>query len=89
MKPLRREDITSTVWLVLIVASSGSWLVGSEDASSVQIGSIAIIFIAFVKVRLVGLYFMELKHSVLALRAIFEAYVVALWALVTAFYLAA
>jgi caa(3)-type oxidase subunit IV len=88
MRPLRPEHITAAVWLVLIVATCASWLLGSEDASSAQIGSVIIIFIAFTKVRLVGLYFMELKYSALALRAIFEVYVVAVWALVTGYYLA-
>jgi heme/copper-type cytochrome/quinol oxidase subunit 4 len=84
----RREPITSLVWVALIVATCVSWILGSEDAHSAQIGSVGIIFIAFVKVRLVGMYFMELRYSAVTLRAIFEIYVAAAWALVTGFYLA-
>jgi hypothetical protein len=38
-------------------------------------------------VRLIGLDFMELRHAPIPLRAIFEAYCVLLWAVLSGLYL--
>jgi hypothetical protein len=43
--------------------------------------------ITAVKVRLVGLDFMELRHAPAALRTAFELYGVTLWALLSGLYL--
>lgn len=82
------RDRTNMVWLVLVVATLASWTLGAEDAGVARIGSIAILLIAFIKVRLIGLYFMEVRNSPRALRIAFEIYVIASWALITGFYLA-
>lgn len=66
------------VWLVLMGLTLLSWSVG--EARPVQGGfgpwaSAGVVVLAFFKVRLIGLHFMELKDAPLALRGIFE-----LWA---------
>ena len=45
--------------------------------------------VAVFKIRLVGLYFMELREAPLALRGVFEGYCVALLGLLTGMYLLA
>jgi hypothetical protein len=48
---------------------------------------VAVLGIAAVKVRLVGLDFMELRHAPIALRAVFELYCATLWAVLSGPYL--
>ena len=50
---------------------------------------IVIVSVAVFKVRLVGLYFLELRVAPLYLRCIFESYCVILFCLLTALYLMA
>jgi heme/copper-type cytochrome/quinol oxidase subunit 4 len=79
------------VWLALIAATCLSfWLGGGHRAPVRETAvSVAVLAVAFVKVRLVGLYFMELKNAPVVLRAIFESYVVAVAGIVLTLYLAA
>ena len=62
------------IFVVLVAATLSSWVLGVEGSTSALIGC-TILAIAFVKVRLVGLYFMELRQAPPALRGVFEAYV--------------
>jgi caa(3)-type oxidase subunit IV len=65
----------TAVWLLLIVATIASWVLGTDHGiSDHTAASIAILLIAFVKVRFVGLYFMELRDAPAVLRTLFEAY---------------
>ncbi|OKH63215.1 hypothetical protein EB72_11885 [Mycobacterium sp. SWH-M1] len=73
-------------WLVLIAATVVSWAVGAEHGTGSTIG-VLVVGIAAIKVRLVGLDFMELRHAPIALRAAFEAYCVGMWALLSGLYL--
>ncbi|KKF00643.1 hypothetical protein EUA04_22865 [Mycolicibacterium obuense] len=73
-------------WLVLIAATVVSWAVGAEHGTGSTIG-VLVLGIAAIKVRLVGLDFMELRHAPIALRAAFEAYCVGMWALLSGLYL--
>ena len=73
-------------WLVLIAATVVSWAVGAEHGTGSTIG-VLVLGIAAIKVRLVGLDFMELRHAPTALRAAFEAYCVGMWALLSGLYL--
>jgi hypothetical protein len=57
------------VWALLVTATFLTWSVGGG-------GGVALLVIAFVKVRLVGLYFMELRTAPLRLRVLFEGWVV-------------
>ena len=56
--------------------------------SSHRAASTLILAVAFTKVRLVGLYFMELREAPTVLRLIFEAYCVVVFAAMLGLYLA-
>jgi hypothetical protein len=77
---------STLVWLALIAVTMMSWALGAEHG----IGSgVAVVVLAFalIKVRFVGLDFMELRGAPLILRGIFEAYCVALWSVLAGMYL--
>jgi hypothetical protein len=65
------------LWLALVLATGLSWLLGADatDLDSQAVGS-AVIVVAFVKFRLVGLHFMHLRTAPALLRGLFEGYVV-------------
>ncbi|BBY80224.1 hypothetical protein MPUL_13820 [Mycolicibacterium pulveris] len=79
-------------WLALTTLTVISWALGTEHmlgGGSHVPASLIIFVVATFKVRLVGLYFMELNHAPLALRAIFEGYCVALLGVLIGMYLLA
>jgi len=71
---LLRDRIT-VVWLVLIAATIASWLLGIGHGLPATYAGVCIILIAFVKVRFVGRYFMELRDAPAALLGVFEGWV--------------
>jgi caa(3)-type oxidase subunit IV len=79
------SDVTSErrftlVWVVLLVLTFGSFVVGVEQSPGfASIGAVIILALALVKVRLVGLHYMDLRSSPVLLRLLFEAYVVAVF----------
>lgn len=73
-------------WLILVAATVVSWAVGAEHGTGSMV-AIVVLAIAAIKVRLVGLDFMELRHAPIPLRAIFEVYCFALWAVLSGLYL--
>ena len=80
----------SFVWLTLMLATCAStwWL--KSGASTSMAATAAILVIAAVKVRLVIIHFMELKHAPWKWRVFFEAWVVVFpGVILTAFWLAA
>lgn len=63
------------IWIVLIAATITSLLLGTDNlVSAVKAASVLVIVVAFIKVRFVGLYFMELRSAPIQLRLIFEGY---------------
>jgi len=69
------KNVISVVWLGLIALTLAAWWLGVDGAlSSVKLASVLILLIAFTKARFVGLYFMELRHSPLSLRIVFETW---------------
>ncbi|MEU6550451.1 cytochrome C oxidase subunit IV family protein [Streptomyces sp. NPDC046915] len=74
------------VFPVLVLATLSSWLLGIEGSTSTLIGC-AVVAIALIKVRLVGLHFMELRNAPAALRGAFEVYIVATGATLLTLYL--
>lgn len=88
MTGLLRSPIT-VVWTVLIAATVVSFVLGQHPAEESTGASVVILLIAFVKVRFVGLYFMELRDAPMGLRGVFEGYVVLVCAAVVAMYLVA
>jgi hypothetical protein len=73
-------------WLILIVATLVSFTVGAEHGTGSAI-VLVVLGIAAIKVRLVGLDFMELRHAPILLRALFETYCVLLWTVLSGLYL--
>jgi heme/copper-type cytochrome/quinol oxidase subunit 4 len=65
----------SAVWFVLIAATLISFALGTgHGISSHHVASIAILLVAFIKVFLVGMYFMELRDAPDVLRGLFAGY---------------
>ena len=78
----------SLVWVLLVFATVTSWKLGTQHGiHDHTLASVIILLIAFIKVRLVGLYFMELRDAPLALRSLFETYCVIVCSLVIGVFL--
>jgi caa(3)-type oxidase subunit IV len=87
MTTLLRTPATA-VWLILIAATGVSWALGSQHGThDHRFASVIILLIAFVKVRLVGMYFMELREAPNVLRGLFEAYCLVVCALLLGVFL--
>jgi hypothetical protein len=78
----------SLIWLALIAATLISWKIGTDDRVHPHLGTTVVLLITFIKVRLVGLYFMELRDSPLPLRLLFEGYCLIVCAALIIMYLA-
>ena len=88
---MSRDRITA-VWALLVAATAASLVLGSEGGSGAKahpVVSVAVLVIAMLKVRLVGLHFMELRAAPALLRRAFEAYCVVVGLLLIGFVLAA
>jgi caa(3)-type oxidase subunit IV len=79
----------SLIWLVLIAATLVSWKVGTDHGVHAHLATVIVLLVAFIKVRLVGMYFMELREAPLPLRLIFEGYCVVVCTTLIIMYLAA
>lgn len=84
------KSSSTVVWLFLIVATVVSWALGTDHGgiSNITAASLIILVVAFVKIRFIGLYFMELKDAPIVLRVILEAYCLVVCGVVIGFYLA-
>ena len=80
----------SVVWLFLVIATAASWALGTDHGfvESHVAASVTILVVAFVKVRFIGLYFMELRDAPIGLRVLLEAYCLLACATTIGFYLA-
>jgi len=76
---------STAVWAILVVATLVSWAVGSEHGIGSAI-ALVVLGVAMIKVRFVGLDFMELRRAPVALRAAFEGYCLALWCILAGMY---
>ena len=88
MKSVVRTN-ASLVWFLLCGLTVVSWALGTNHgfgAGHHLAPSLAIFAVAIFKVRLVGLYFMELKMAPRLLRGIFEGYCVGLLGLLMAMF---
>ena len=77
----------TSVWLLLMAATIVTTWVLTKDGVSVRVATVAIVLIAAIKVRLVLLHFMELRHAPLPLRLVFEGWVAAVSGALIALYL--
>ena len=74
MNRTRQIDITTIVWLLLVLSTLLSWWVGGSTFNNANVSSVIVLAVAFFKVHLVGNYFMELRHAPWPLRMIFQAW---------------
>jgi hypothetical protein len=91
VKTLVRTN-ASAAWLLLTTLTVVSWALGTQHGfggGQHVPASLVIIVVAVLKIRLVGLYFMELREAPPALRGMFEGYCVVLFGLLTGMYLLA
>jgi hypothetical protein len=68
--PFRR---ITAVWLLLVAATLFSWE-SAHVGHDYRVATSLVLVVAFIKVRFVGLEFMELRAAPLPLRLIFEAW---------------
>jgi hypothetical protein len=86
---LLRNRVT-LVWFVLIAAALVSLALGTgHGIASHQIASVVIMLVAFTKMFLVGMYFMELRQAPPVLRALFTGYCLLVFSVVTGMFLLA
>jgi hypothetical protein len=92
MTPVRDSRMAVTAWAVLMVLTVLSVALGIEGGgiggTGAHAAAVAVIVLAFVKVRLIGRYFMELRCAPLWLSLAFDAYVVVVGATLSTIYLA-
>lgn len=92
LSPLLRTR-TTAVWLLLTLATLLSWSLGGHHtlgmSHSHALASISILLIAFVKIRFVGLYFMDLRGAPPVLRIMFETYCAVVFVALAAMFLIA
>lgn len=72
-------------WVILVLAAVVGPLL-TLDSHGGAAAAVVVLGIAAVKVRLVGLDFMELRHAPWELRAMFELYCLALWLVLSGFF---
>lgn len=78
-------------WALLMLATVISWYLGGNHAlpgGTKEMAVSLIAIVAFVKVHLVGNYFMELRHAPRTLRLVFSGWMVLTCALIVGLYLA-
>ncbi len=79
---------TTRVWLLLAALTALAWWLGlyGGAGSDPRWLAVALMALAFFKVRLVILHFMEIRHAPLPMRLAFEAWVVGVCLLVVGLY---
>jgi hypothetical protein len=87
MMPLSLFRARSTpVWAILVIVTIVSWAVGAKHETGSAV-AVLVLGLAMIKVRFIGLDFMELRRAPLILRTIFETYCVVLWLVLSGMYL--
>jgi caa(3)-type oxidase subunit IV len=85
--PLTLRNTFTVVWAVLVLATVVSWFFGNDHGiDDHSVVTTLVLVIAFVKARLVGMHFMELRFAPPALRIAFEVWCVASCLLLLGFY---
>ena len=63
------------VWIALVGLTLMSWWIGADHGiGSLRIAGAVVIVVAFVKLRFVGLYFIELRDAPRVMRIAFESW---------------
>lgn len=78
------------IWVLLLGATGVAWQLGSDHGvGDTPTAAVLILVIAFVKVRLIGRYFMEIREAPIALTAIFDGWLIAVaTTVITMYYIA-
>jgi hypothetical protein len=73
------------LWIVLVALSlfSVSAVQGFSWFASGRVQAVAVMSLAFIKVRIVVLDFMEVRHAPPALRTVLEVWMAVVWATIT------
>jgi Prokaryotic Cytochrome C oxidase subunit IV len=88
MLRLAHSEVTP-VWVLLMIATATSWsLAGDHGVAVPKAVTVAVLVVAFAKVALIGLYFMDLRHAPPWLRNIFHVWYFAVCSVVVVIYLA-
>jgi hypothetical protein len=75
------------IWVLLLGATAVAWQLGSDHGvGDTRTAAVLVLVIAFVKVRFVGRYFMEIRESPIALAAIFDGWLIAVASTVITLY---
>ena len=84
---MKRERITA-LWLLLILLTflSLEFFRNIGRGTDFRLGSMIVMVVAFIKVRLVGLDYMELRNAPLPLRLVFEAWSAGLCVIILTLY---
>ena len=84
------NDRVSFVWLILATLTAVSWVLADgaspETATGAAYLTMALLALAFFKVRLVIMHFMEVLDAPWLLRGLFEVWVVAVFIAMCVFY---
>jgi hypothetical protein len=88
MRTLLRDQ-TTAVWGLLVVATllSASMGAGHAMADPEVVGSV-VITVGFIKARMIGRYFMELRFAPVRLRLAFDGWLLLTWSVLVGLYLA-
>lgn len=67
------------IWVVMVSATALSWAIGSREivgnvTNDHEVAGLFILLVTFIKVALIGLYFMDIRSAGRGLRALFGVY---------------
>lgn len=83
------RSVVTPVWVLLMVATAASWSLAVDHSFGIhKAATVVVLIVAFVKVALIGLYFMELRHAPPVLRNMFHVWYLAVCSVVVGIYLA-
>ena len=77
---------STIVWLGLVIVTLVSFAVGADHGIGSGV-ALWVLALALIKIRYVGLDFMELRDAPLLLRGAFETYCIVLWLVLAGMYL--
>jgi hypothetical protein len=88
MRTLLRDQ-TTAIWGLLVVATLASSSMGTSHAiTDPEVAGAAVITVGFVKARMIGRYFMELRFAPVPLRLAFDSWLLLTWSVLVGLYLA-
>ena len=90
MKALLNTKVTY-IWCLLVLLTIVSWWLGDgyrpDNVALVKFATIGLFLLAFFKIRLIVMNFMEISTAPIPLRVIFEAYVIVVCTVILCLYM--